>query len=168
MTAAAALCQWCAMPLPDREPGQMGRPRITHAGACNKAHRNRKQMDARVERFVSALGARKVDRSDVFLPIATVYDPSEVYDQNGSLSGFQPMEADPIAALRRSPNLIAVMRRHEEDSRAWRKAWESERELAAAEEAATPSIQSTMPAGVYEAALARGVARWKNRSGSAD
>lgn len=54
-------CRHCGMPLPEREPGKPGRPRVVHEGACHRAYRNRQILDTRAEAFRAA---HRRDRSD--------------------------------------------------------------------------------------------------------
>ncbi|MGT2426603.1 hypothetical protein [Amnibacterium kyonggiense] len=54
-------CRYCGDPLPDRKPGQRGRPRVVHEGRCHRLYRNRQKMDARYALFRAA---HRPDRSD--------------------------------------------------------------------------------------------------------
>lgn len=56
------ICAGCDEPLPPHIG--RGRPPLTHPGECRRLRRNRMQLQARIERYISAAGPAALDRSD--------------------------------------------------------------------------------------------------------
>lgn len=94
-------CRFCGDPLPARQPGQMGRPPVTHPGDCRRLAHNAASMNARVARFRAA-HRLVADRSSVGDVIMQTYDYDEIAE------GYGNVDPDPYRGLWGRPLMDAL------------------------------------------------------------
>lgn len=144
-------CRWCGDPLPDRQPGQRGRPRVAHPGDCARQDRNRRGMNNRAAAFRAA---QRPDPSDTIDTPGYGVDPGDLAD-GWTISRGGYWDSRPIPA--------PVLERWEADRRAQRLMNEHERQEIAAEVDTALSGFYALPDADRVAYLRAAVARRSTR-----
>jgi hypothetical protein len=137
-------CRWCGDPLPAREPGKPGRPRVSHAGTCARLYGNRQKWTYRRDRYLAAVRPDRSDERPVDGYGIDADDLAEGWSVDDPQSG--PGLARRVEAWETAQRLRKALRAIE---------WEEER----AEREAALAALATLPEAQRDELVRRAVAR---------